>query len=267
MKIRKLFSLQLTIIAALIIFSCNEPEESPNSKQVPSIKPVTIVDDRLNFASKEVFKNYMTELLGTNSNSKIIREKYTRNGKFKSLRDIRIERTLTLARIESDSMAIEADTLIDDPNFESVLNENHEVQVEGTLYKITPYGTYICTPEKRDRVNEILATLLLNNFELTPINRTIPGEQKQSENMYFVEPGIYRLDSFNDTQKVEITASDSEAQGLSNGRETTNDLLPQYIYDQFPTYNFDAKTWLDHYFKTFLEELSRTQKISIASIE
>ncbi len=243
-KIKKLLSLQLIITAALITLSCNEPEESLNSQQVSFIKPVTILDDRLNFASKEIFKNYMTELVETNSNSKIILEKYIGNGQFKSLRDIRDEKTLTLARTESDSAdLIEADTLVNDPHFESILNENHEIQVEGTLYKVTPYGTYICIPEKRDRVNEILASLFLNNFELTPMNRAIPGEQKQSENMYFVEAGIYRLDSFNDSQKIEIINSESETTGSSNGRETTNDLLPQYIYDQFPTYNFDAKTW------------------------
>ncbi len=248
MRIFTSFKIQLVIFTVCItLLCCSEHEEIVSSQTFETNHPVTIIENRLNFASRDIFKNYISELIENNVEAKVILKKYTGKINFLSLHDIKYEKLLSenIARVTSDSIDIlETDTLIIDPYFENLLNGDHEIQVEGTLYKVTQYGTYICLPEKRNRLNETLKGIENSNMQLTISNRMFPGEQLQSEDFYFVEPGIYRLDSFNNNHIVSAAPRLSTQSGPPrNGRETTNDLLPEYIYDRFPTYNFDAKTW------------------------
>ena len=49
-----------------------------------------------------------------------------------------------------------SDTLVSDPVFSSLLNVDKEIEVEGTVFRITRFGTFAFMPEKRDRVLEII---------------------------------------------------------------------------------------------------------------
>jgi len=85
-------------------------------------------------------------------------------------------------------------------------NEDHEIQVDGTVYKITPFGTFIYMPEEEDRVDELILTLQnggkINEFE-------------KDDYFYEVEQGICRYDTFKEVQE-QTTEYAAEIPGPSN---------------------------------------------------
>ncbi|HLS52398.1 MAG TPA: hypothetical protein VK031_00355, partial [Tissierellaceae bacterium] len=97
----------------------------------------------------------------------------------------------------------------------------------------------IFKPEKENRVYNILDSLRRVKYKLSNQNRKIPGEVKKGQYLYFVESGIYRFDTF----KNEHTEEAKKNTQYYYARETTDDPLPQSIYDQFITFGYDSHTF------------------------
>lgn len=167
-------SVILIFVASFIFTSCNKKE------MVKSIKPnkdISVVNGRLKFTSLNVFGNTIKEMK-VNPNVKP-REM------LKSILGERNYESFKSTMKEASTNVI--DTLVDDPTFASVLNNKGEVQVDSTVYRITPNGTFIYTPEKENQVDQV-ATEMLNG-------KTI-NETQQEPYLYKVDNGIYRYATY-----------------------------------------------------------------------
>ena len=100
------------------------------------------------------------------------------------------------------------DTLVDDPAFASVLNDKNEVQVENTVYRITPNGTFMYVPDKEKQVDQLTKKLESGN--------TIP-ETQEKPYLYKVDDGIYRYATY-----VEASDDTNEYSGGYGGNSGGN---------------------------------------------
>ena len=81
----------------------------------------------------------------------------------------------------------ENDTLVIDPDFAVLLNAENAIQVENTIYRITPFGTFVYIADKADEANEAI-----NNFN----NGEIVDEIEMDEYLYEIEEGVFRYDTY-----------------------------------------------------------------------
>lgn len=87
-----------------------------------------------------------------------------------------------------------SNTLIPDPYFASVVNDEGQVQIENTTYMVTEFGTFI-TPSSNTGELEVFVTNLrtLNTYD-QPLT-ALDNETYVQENLYQVDPEIYRYNS------------------------------------------------------------------------
>ena len=152
------------------------------------------------------------------------------------------ERFAVLSKSSSEETIIE-DTLILDPFFGSLLNQEREIEVNGVIFKITEYGTFFGNPLKLNRINEIIDSLNNNeNGESGGLHSTIIiGENLVSDNLYLVEDEIYRYDTFNEDFYVEGPSLKVEPNNLKSSY-TIGETLPEAFYDNLTTFPFEAHT-------------------------
>ncbi|TAE38591.1 MAG: hypothetical protein EAY66_03910 [Sphingobacteriales bacterium] len=151
--------------------------------------------------------------------------------------------------------------LVPDPFFASVINDKLEIKVEGVIYKITPYGTFIFKPEKLDRVNAILlANPFVENQNLTAHSFY---KNNTNDDFYKIEDGIMLLDTYN-RAKPDLINDEFKSQNLSSSK--TDSKIQQskkslskkimgtgsddWIYESLPTVQFGAKTWAGKFFQS-----------------
>jgi len=251
MRKSKLFTIcALTI--GLLQGACKRDQLSPQ-QDIQKSQNVEVIDGRLNFVSEAQFLNCMDGLKSSELKdaSSIIEQRLGKKGKFLSLRDYKLKtadqfevnHANTNAKVsttsEDEEQEEDDDALVPDPHLASILNTEREIQVEGMTYKITKYGTYICNPDKIGKVRQLLNDLEAKNIVLSKDQRKLPGEVEEGEDIYFVDEGIYRFDSYKYTNTIDISPKEENVNGsIVSYRE-----LPQGVYDKFPTYEFDSKTW------------------------
>jgi hypothetical protein len=92
---------------------------------------------------------------------------------------------------EKNSIEGVTDTLVVDPDFAALLNAENAIQVENTVYRITPYGTFVYLIDKEVEANEKIS----NYYEDVEVDET-----EKSKYLYEIEEGIFRYDTFGEMQ-------------------------------------------------------------------
>ena len=138
-----------------------------------------------------------------------------------------------------------SDPLVPDPYLTEVLNENREIEIDNHIFKITEYGTFICTEDKfvtllslinsmKNKTEQEVNSILTQN--------PVPSQEVGDTKLYEILPGIFRYDSY---QELEEVTPITESTGNATSNNPINDIfLDQYIYDQLPTYEFDSHTFV-----------------------
>jgi hypothetical protein len=157
---------------------------------------------------------------------------------------------------------------IPDPYIESVLNNQNEVQIENTIYKITEYGVFICMPAKLERVYAIIDSL--DGLEAPPDARASardvenpgPGENEElianeeyvTDELSYVQSGIYRFEDPAVNTSVYGSGlpliSDAPGGGTWNPPVPDPNALPQAVYNGLPTFDFNAQTFVGQLLQT-----------------
>lgn len=158
---------------------------------IRSIKPnkdISVVNGRLKFTSLNVFGNTIKEMKANpNVNPQEMLKSILGERNYESFKS-------TMKEAAANVM----DTLVDDPTFASVLNDKREVQVDSTVFRITPNGTFIYVPEKENKVDQ-LATEMLNGKKI--------NETQQEPYLYKVENGIERYATYEEARNNSIEYS------------------------------------------------------------
>lgn len=214
------------LVFSVVFLGCSkeiEPQLTPVLREKTSGNPieVRIEEGRLNFASTADFTEAIANRISSENAASLTTDKVTLsagNG-FVSLRDIQEGYGYMPGKmVESISSnrltAAAADTLIYDQTFASLVNAKGEIQVGEIIYKITPFGTFLCTPEKLTRLNGILDMLYASLSEEAgnaAVESTGSGmatrrvelaaakitEVKTSyPDLYALEEGLYRYDTY-----------------------------------------------------------------------
>lgn len=220
---------------SLFISSCTK-EDVLAKKKVVEIEPsVTVKNGHLNFPSVESFKNLMTQMQAneTPSLGDEICSKFEENG-FRVLNSKHKQSSKSSSNLSkfSSFVEVEEDTLIADPYFAAVLNEDKEIEVDGYVYKIDEYGTFFGPSDKLAEIDTIIKEL--DESEAS----ALPGEIV-ADKLYRISDEVYLYDSFsynapdeigNSTEFIEITDPTAASGGS---------ISP---YGDIVTYKFEAKT-------------------------
>lgn len=123
---------------------------------------------------------------------------------------------------KSASLPLAIDTLVPNPSFAKLLNTKGEIQVNDTIYRITPNGTYYCHFDDYNMMN-----LLLDDSYLTQPNEivSLPDGEKIGTDLYLIKNSILRFDTFK-----------------SRVKKTKSAVIPPVYFDRFKTIDADAKT-------------------------
>ena len=188
-------SILILAILLLAFVSCKK-EESQNVKT--DNQGVQIKDGMLSFNNSTSFVSVVEDLKSTpylKPETKLM----SLLGKNSYLA---IKKTSFLKSSTGDSSIVVSDTLITDPTFASLLNDKREIEVENTVYRITPYGTFMFMPQLKSKVDSIILILEAGG----QINET----QKETY-LFEVLSGIYRYDTFKEMeeQTVEVGSPDT----------------------------------------------------------
>lgn len=195
-----IFAITITIIASVIVTSCNKNEMAPTIK--PD-KNISVVNGRLKFNSLDAFGNTIKVMkINPNLKPREVLKSMLGEGNYN-----RLENTM------KEGTASVTDTLVDDPAFASVLNNKNEIQVENTVYRITPNGTFMYTPDKENQVDQLAKKLESGN--------TIP-ETQQKPYLYKVEDGVYRYATYAEARDNTIEYSGGSGGGSGSNNNVSS---------------------------------------------
>lgn len=222
------------------LLGCNKEEPFQSDIPLESVlDEISVKDGRLSFEKTSTFELVMNNMhsKGKPHLDKSIEAIARRDG-FVPFS----ERTTILSKSSSEEMVAE-DTLILDPFFGSVINEDKEVEVNGVVYKISRYGTFFGNPLKLNRINELLVSLdsLKDNDSKGLSFVEYPEETEVADNLYQVEDGIYRYDTYPEDYYYE-EPSDYAAVYTPPPANIAGEALPESFYDNLTTFPFDAHT-------------------------
>lgn len=135
--------LLLSLIGITIITVSCQLEDSvvPNNKLL--IDPsVGVVDRHLKFENTSSFNDLLKQM-HEQERTNLDKEFYNEIEKqgFRGLNKG------IITRLKSGSLDPIEDTLVPDPYFAALLNDEREIEVNGVIYKITEYGTFLTAPE------------------------------------------------------------------------------------------------------------------------
>ncbi|MBY0245358.1 MAG: hypothetical protein K2Q03_07905 [Sphingobacteriaceae bacterium] len=285
-------------LLGMCLMSCKKEDTSSQNEAILQ-QSVKLVDNRLNFQSEISFKNMIESLEGNPSKNKYeLVEKISGISNFNSMSEslsVPIENLtssiLTSKSVNSsnrnsfthllkmstspnnnlsiqegeklEELVDEVRELVPDENFASVLNSNLEVSVANSIYKITPYGTFIVKKEKYAILEQ-----LLNNKSYTigqDLSKDAFYTNRISDNTYQIEPGIVLFDTYNvvngkknEVMQIKDYTVDNNISGnkiaaLNNDFNTDfksktklsnvyNPNSEYNLYNNIPTITFGAKT-------------------------
>jgi hypothetical protein len=255
-KISLKSKLLLVIFVITAFISC-EKEESviPSNKLVvdPSVK---VVDGRLKFDNPNSFTDLLTQMHENEKQS--LDEDYYEEIEKQGFRGLNKG---FITRLKSGFDEVVEDTLVPDPFFASLLNDEREIEVNGVLYKITEYGTFFTAPQRLDELNEIIESYRSSK-------KSSKGEELIDDNLYEIKNGLYLYDSQRILEPVEdiYLPDDGGSSGGSTGGSTTS----TNPFENISWHNFDANTWVGTAFqalfgrtKAYTREFSSTRRIRV----
>lgn len=184
----KLFLFAILAFSVMYFTSCKEEEilivnEKYEVEETTIDDNVSFENGKLNFSSLDFFKEVVCQLK-SNNNLDISENLSLCLGdkNYQLLKECKEKRTK-----ETDE-----EELVDDPEFQSLLNEKNEIQVENVVYRITPQGTFVYIAEKEEEVDAIV--------EILNAGDSI-SEIQTDDYFYEVKPGIARYDTFKEVHE------------------------------------------------------------------
>lgn len=222
------------------MLACNDSDiPIPDSEICPEI---AVVDGRLVFQKKETFLETVKELKKE--------EKLPAEDKL----SVMLGDNFSIFRSNLKNAEAEEDTLVSDPQFAALLNQKNEIEVEGTVYRITPWGTFMYTPAKRSRVEEIL--LSINSEYNYP-------ETEIDDYLYLLENSIYRFDTFkemkdNTIEYVSENPIPPDNDNISISRQSLPPANSLKVYTIAPPHTIVGKFWRN----TFGYDVDKTLEFS-----
>lgn len=232
------------LIISILLFSCNEEIETSSSILAEEGK-----SNRLIFNSRAEFSLVMEDVLNSEKDqSTLFRQKLSKTPNFKSIQrllenpDSRLEKVISgrLFTEDLNEMADSISDLIPDIQFREFWNDNLEIEINDTIYKITPHGTFF---SGKDNYNRLVAAIEKYNPNIppNPNGRIESNEPRLAE----IESDIFLYDSFGN----EVLSTNQLTFNNSNTMYQPNYVSPIYPYalpladyDKFTVYNYGAKT-------------------------
>lgn len=142
-----------------IMLSCKKEHGNLSHTENDKIYEIDVVHSRLNFNNVEEFNRIVDHmhLLSESEKLSTFVEEKTEMKNFVSLAEKgqkQHNKSLSMSLVTTGINDIsENDTLVEDPVFANLLNENREIKVGETIYKVTPYGTFLATEDTMPAVN------------------------------------------------------------------------------------------------------------------
>ncbi len=140
---KTLFILILTIFGLIINQSCKKFEENENSNEFNFNKNTfKIKNGIVSFSSKKDMKNLIKEIDESSYEEQVNFYKKLYKSKFKSYKPKLYPEIKEVYNFEKLQTKNSEDIIVGDPNLASLVNENHEIIVNDTLYKIENNGVF-----------------------------------------------------------------------------------------------------------------------------
>lgn len=166
-KIKKYVNRPLQLIVGIICigiisFVVNSCQKDVNDFNQDEINPDEITeecysDDNMMYFSSIEDLQLDVKALSSGEKESVKSDEWSSREVFirKKLKDKFSENTLKSAGIDINTIEVE-DSIIQDPFLLKVVNGFREVQVKDKVYKLTEFGTFICTEESRFKLRELL---------------------------------------------------------------------------------------------------------------
>jgi hypothetical protein len=211
----------ITCLAAYLVLNigCKKDLNQPlNNDENYHVSGIKLEEGRLKLNSINTFNSLINEAYKNKENSNFLIDKFDKlfSHKFNSLELFKKQSTNGLITNSNSNNSNEPslDKLVPDQIFASILNENGELQVDSTIYKVTKYGTFMIASSKLNKLNLLINswnskstnTLLQNSNTLNKVVNSYSNPSnfspfdnmnEVSEHLYLFDSDIYLYDSFN----------------------------------------------------------------------
>lgn len=243
----------------IIAVSCSNIEETEllKSNELVIDPTIEVVDGHIKFQTTESFRDLMSQMQ-TNEKPELGQNFYA---KLEEQGFCGLNKVSSSSGLKSGELETVEDTLIPDPYFSSLLNENREIEVNGVVYKINEYGTFFGAADRLDEINEIIENF--NSNTKSAKNATLI-----SDYLYEVGDGLYMFDSERIIEPIEPGpggGGSGGGSGGSGGSTTSNS-----PYDDIEYHSFDAHTivggWIQAAFghnRAYNRNFSSTRRIRV----
>lgn len=226
-----------SLVMLFFLFSCVENEIQ---KPIENIEKST--SERLVFNSLLEFHSLISKVNSQNLNSGLpeLEEKISKFPLFNSLSQSLNGKPQNLAVnfriLDTEILKDSISELVPDMTLRHFLNEKLEIEIENTIYKVTPFGTFYSASEDYEKLLRVLDKYYQSNATNTRI-----------QNETLLEEGVYFEDTFGDQSY--LPTYDTPVTG--NVIYQANDFavlapytyaLPKDDYQKFKTYSYGAKT-------------------------
>ncbi len=226
----------LLLFITILLFSC---ENKQYETKIFDDSSFNIKEGRLVFHKSTDFSLLFNQLKQDSFLFNDFQTTLSKNGFYNSVKNIRNEQ--------------EENQLVTDNVFASMLNDRLEIEVEGTVFKVTPYGTFAFLPEKQERVYELIDSI---DYGYSC------GESIISEYFFLVEDGILRYDTFGEVRDNTVDIH----YDLNNSPFVGN------LYEDIQTYYIEKRhtivgSFLQNtfgYSKTVNREFSSNRRIKVS---
>ncbi|MFO7969951.1 MAG: hypothetical protein R6U15_07590 [Candidatus Izemoplasmatales bacterium] len=243
--------LVILIASVIVTTSCKKDDIIEPGNGLVVDPTVQVVDGHLNFQNTSTFKDLLTQMHEQEKSS--LDQTFYDNIEKQGFRGLNKG---LISRVKSELGETVQDTLVPDPFFAALLNDEREIAVNNVLYKITEFGTFITAPQRLDELNEVI-----DNFHSGA--KSTKQMELIEEDMYEIENGIYLYDSQRIMQYQEDIYDDGG--GSSGGSSGSTD-----PYGDIEWHNFDAHTWVGTAFqalfgrtRAYNRQFSSTRRIRV----
>ncbi len=282
------------LLLSSVLVSCKKDNVIvEDNSTTNAFSTVDIKEDRLTFSDGKAFGNFMLSI-NTKEESPKVFAALKQKG-FSSAREVRISKVTLGAHSNSSplmttnkgkqstsnqpasnqQLVSEEKGLVEDPLIEEMLNENMEVEIQGIIYKVTPYGTFVVTRDHYPQLIKILEEHKALNEDLK--NSTLYSKST-GDNLYEIGEEIYLYDTFAiknpEAQLRGFPPVREEGEGSGGLGPTTPNYSAQIEnrdYSSLPLINFGAKTivgkWLEEVLgrnEVFEGEFSDDRRVKVS---
>ncbi|WP_069659377.1 hypothetical protein [Arcticibacter eurypsychrophilus] len=258
----------------MAVIGCQKDEEAPPTNTL--VNSIQFNEGRLKITSLQSFNDLMQEGHDHSDDISFVQNKIssTVSSRFISLE---MKKNTLTSKIDGFSVSEEngsnatIEDLVPDPIFASVLNEDGEIQIDSTVYKVTLYGTFMFLSDKLSSVDSLIATFdsKNNNHDYSPFT----GLTSVQDRFFKIGDGIFLYDTYGYTNGYrpnylddeEVLPSNQEnyladftidtaeyptgtdskvsnASSLSSKNKSNTVKSDEDIYNQLENYSFGPKT-------------------------